>query len=515
MSERIANLVIVGGGTAGWLAACVLAARRPELAITLVEAPDIPTIGVGEGSWPTLRETLRMIGIAEQEFLLACDASFKQGSRFDGWTTGAADDSYLHPFTPPPLGNMGQLLDAWREAAPGLDFAGAMTAQAATCAHGLAPRQRAMPDFAGAVNYGYHLDAGKFAALLRYHATNRLGVTHLSDRVVTVRGTPQRIESIELAEHGMLEGDFFLDCSGSRAILIQDHCGSHWIDRSDVSLNNSALAVQVPVEPGSPIASQTIGTAHQAGWLWDIALPTRRGIGCVYASRFLDDDDAERILRQYIAEKVPGSDSSSLVPRKLSFPTGYRERFWQGNCLAVGQSAGFIEPLEASAIVMIELSVRALAENFPASFATLPIHAERFNALFTYRWERIVDFLKLHYALSQREEPYWLAQRDPARIPQRLANQLALWREQPPSPWDFPQVDEVFSSASQQYVLYGMGFPVPSPRPARETSDAMARLSEVRERARGIAAALPTNRAYFDALAQSPTAALQGELARS
>ncbi|QKG72486.1 tryptophan halogenase family protein [Erythrobacter mangrovi] len=515
MSERIERLVIVGGGTAGWLAACVLAARRPELTVTLVEAPDIPTIGVGEGSWPTLRETLRSIGIAEDEFLRECDASFKQGSRFDGWTTGEAGDSYLHPFTPPPPGNMGQLLNAWEEAAPELDFASAMTPQAVACAHGLAPRQRAMPDFAGAVNYGYHLDAGKFAVLLRCHATNRLGVTHLSDRVVSVRGTPQRIESIELAERGMIEGDFFLDCSGSRAILIQDHCGSGWVDRSDVSPNDRALAVQVPVEPGSPISSQTIGTAHEAGWLWDIALPTRRGIGCVYASRFLDDDGAERILRQYVADKVPGSNPASLAPRKLSFPTGYRERFWQGNCLAVGQSAGFIEPLEASAIVMIELSLRALAENFPASFATLPIHADRFNALFTYRWERIVDFLKLHYALSHREEPYWLAQRDSARMPQRLTGQLALWREQPPSAWDFPQVDEVFSAASQQYVLYGMGFPIPSPNYAPATPEALARLAEIRERARGIAAALPTNRAYFDAMTQSSPAALQGELAQS
>lgn len=518
MTDRIEQLVIVGGGTAGWLAACVMAARRPELAVTLVEAPDIPTIGVGEGSWPTLRETLRTIGIGEEEFLRECDGSFKQGSRFDGWTTGEDGDSYLHPFTPPlqtsSAGNMAALLAGWQEVAPALPFADAMTPQAAACTRDLAPRQRAMPGFAGALNYGYHLDAGKFANLLKRHATTRLGVTHLSDRVSGVIGTPEKIEALDLAQTGRLEGHFFIDCSGSRAILIGGHMGAGWIDRSDVSLNDSALAVQVLVPTESPIASQTVGTAHEEGWLWDIALPRRRGIGCVYSSKFLADDRAEAILRDYIEASVPGADLSTVSPRKLSFATGYREQFWKGNCLAIGQSAGFIEPLEASAIVMVELSLKALADNFPATEATLAIHADRFNTLFRYRWERIVDFLKLHYVLSRRSEPYWLAQRDPAVVPQRLADQLKLWREQPPSAWDFPQVDEVFSAASQQYVLYGMGCPVPER--ARATQQALSRLAEVRERSRALAAALPTNRSYFDALTKSPAdAAAQGELARS
>lgn len=520
MTDRIEQLVIVGGGTAGWLAACVMAARRPELVVTLVEAPDIPTIGVGEGSWPTLRETLRTIGIAEEEFLRECDGSFKQGSRFDGWTTGEDGDSYLHPFTPPPptssAGEMAVLLAGWQEMVPDAPFAEAMTPQALACARDLAPRQRAMPGFAGALNYGYHLDAGKFANLLKRHATTRLGVVHLSDRVCGVIGAGEQIEALELAQAGRLDGHFFIDCSGSRAILIGDHVGADWIDRSEVSLNDSALAVQVPMRSDSPLASQTVGTAHEAGWLWDIALPRRRGIGCVYSSQFLADDRAEAILRDYIAAAVPDADLANLSPRKLGFATGYREEFWKGNCLAVGQSAGFIEPLEASAIVMVELSLKALAENFPATDATLAIHAHRFNALFRYRWERIVDFLKLHYVLSRRSEPYWLAQRDAARVPRRLADQLALWREQPPSAWDFPQVDEVFSAASQQYVLYGMGFPVPDRASEGATRQALSRLAEVRERSRTLAAALPTNRSYFDALTKTPAdVAAQGELARS
>lgn len=146
---------------------------------------------------------------------------------------------------------------------------------------------------------------------------------------------------------------------------------------------------------------------------------------------------------------------------------------------------------------MVELSLRALVENFPASRAVMDVHARRFDALFRYRWDRIVDFLKLHYALSRRDEPYWRAQRDPAGFSPTLADQLALWRDQPPSAWDLPQVDEVFSAASQAYVYYGMGLPVPGRLSA--TPDATARLAEVRARERALVASLPTNRAYLDA----------------
>jgi len=498
MTGSIQRVVIVGGGTAGWLAAGLLAARRPDLSVTLIEAPDIPTIGVGEGTWPTMRETLASIGIAEEEFLRECDASFKQGSRFDGWVDGTAADSYLHPFTAPPPGDMRDLLAAWRASCPDAPFAAAMTPQAAACARDLAPRQRAMPPYAGALNYGYHLDAGKFAALLARHATTRLGVTRIAAEVTGVIAADNGdIAALTLRDQPALAGDLFLDCSGQAAILIGGHCDGGWIDRSDVSFNDRALAVQVPTARDAPIAAQTVGTAHAAGWLWDIALPTRRGIGCVYAARFMDEEAARAVLLDYVRTHVPGADADQLQPRQLIFRTGHRERFWDRNCLAIGLSAGFIEPLEASAIVLIELSLNALIENFPASRAAMTIHASRFNELFRYRWDRIVEFLKLHYALSRRSEPYWLAQRAPDTIPARLAEQLELWRDQPPSSWDFPRVDEIFSAASQQYVLYGMGWPAPpaaAPSPA-----AAARLAEVRERARALAAALPANRTYFTA----------------
>lgn len=501
MDRAIERVVIVGGGTAGWLAASLLASSRHAAArgfeIVVIEAPDIPTIGVGEGTWPTMRATLAAIGIGEAEFLTACDGSFKQGSRFDGWVSGAVGESYLHPFTPPPACPTGELLAAWQTAAPDLPFAAAMTPQAHVCDLNLAPRQRTMPDYQGAANYAYHLDAGKFAALLASHATQRLGVRHISDHVVGVEGDGEGgIAALTTRTHGEISGDLFIDCSGHAALLIGGYLGVEWIDRGDTLFNDRALAAQVPVPPGSAIASQTVATAHSAGWLWDIGLPGRRGIGCVYASRFMDDEAAEAVLRAYIAGALP--DAPDVPVRRLAFPTGHRARFWQGNCIAIGLSAGFIEPLEASAIVMIELSLRALTANFPATRAAMPIHADRFNDLFRYRWDRIVEFLKLHYVLSRREEPYWLAQRDPAHIPPRLTGMLTLWRDQPPSTWDFPQVDEIFSAESHQYILYGMGFPAPSVSSTAARAGAL--LSENRQRARALASALPTNRDYLDAL---------------
>jgi tryptophan halogenase len=506
MDRPVRRIVIVGGGTAGWLAAAMLAARlaaRPDPpAITLIEAPDIPTVGVGEGTWPTFRATLADIGIDEAEFLSTCGGSFKQGSRFEGWVSGEPGDAYFHPFTPPPSADPRDVVAAWRAGSPDTPFAASVSAQPEVCSEDLAPRQLEMPSYAGALNYAYHLDAGKLVGLLKRHAVARLGFTHIADQVIAVQaGEDGSIAAVVTRTHGAVEGDLFLDCSGHAALLIGGHLGVEWIERSDVMLNDRALVVQVPVPAGSPIASQTVGTAHEAGWIWDIGLPSRRGVGCVYASRFLDDGRAEKILRTYLDRTAPELDPASLTPRRIAFPTGHRAEFWRANCLAIGLSAGFIEPLEASAIVMIELSLQALVDNFPASRGPMRLHAARFNRLFTARWERIVDFLKLHYLLSRRDEPYWRAQRDPATVPAGLADLVELWHDQPPSAYDLPLADEIFPAASYQYILYGMR-PEWAGRAARDgrPERVMPALAKVRQRARTLAASLPTNRAYLGRL---------------
>ncbi|WP_230769971.1 tryptophan halogenase family protein [Sphingomonas sp. Leaf4] len=502
MSGRIRRVVVVGGGTAGWLAACRIAAAadpsaQQPLSVTLIESPDIATIGVGEGTWPTMRGTLARIGIDEATFLRATDASFKQGSRFDGWRTGAADDRYYHPFTAPADLPAADLLRDWRRGG----FADHVCAQPNVCADDLAPRQPAMPPYAGALNYAYHLDATKFAALLRETAVDRLNVTHIRDHVTGVEPAANGdIAAVVARDTGRITGDLFLDCTGQAALLIGGHCRIGTIDRTATLFNDRAIAVQVPVASDSPIASQTNATAHDAGWIWDIGLPARRGIGCVYASDFLDDDAAAATLTAYLARTAPGVDPADLSFRQLRFRSAHRERFWVGNCLAIGLSAGFLEPLEASAIVLIELSLDALLDGFPADRAAMDLHARRFDALFRYRWDRIIDFLKLHYVPSRRDTPYWRAHRDPASIPPSLCDLLALWRTQPPSPADFAQAGEIFPAASYQYVLYGMGVTPPPAGPLRPRPETASVLHQVRQRARTLTASLPTNRAYLNGI---------------
>ena len=493
MNTAISEVVIVGGGTAGWLAACRIAAAvrptaAPPISVTLVESPDVATIGVGEGTWPTMRATLERIGIGEAEFLLACDASFKHGSRFHGWASGTADDVYFHPFTPPAETDARALVAAWQADASDVAFADAVTPQPQVAGHCLAPRQRMMPDYAGALNYGYHLDAGKLAALLMRHATERLGVRHVRDHVIEVdRAEDGAVSAVRTRHNGPVTGDLFLDCSGHAALLFGD---VPFIDRSDVLFNDRALVVQVPVAADSPIAAQTDATAHSAGWIWDIGLPTRRGVGCVYSSRHISDDTAVETLSTYLGAGNP------IAPRLLTFRSGHRAQFWTGNCLAIGLSAGFLEPLEASAIVTIELSLDALLDDWPTR-ETMALIARRFNTLFRYRWDRIVEFLKLHYVLSRRNGRYWRDHRDPASIPPRLAELLMLWANRPPTRADLPMIDELFPAASYHYILYGMGARVPAPGPLRALRPLS--LATNIQRTRSLIATLPPIRSYLDA----------------
>lgn len=508
MDRAVTNVVIVGGGTAGWLAACLVAAeadRQAErpLTVTLVESPDIPTIGVGEGTWPTMRDTLGRIGIEEAEFLLACEASFKQGSRFDGWATGEPGDSYFHPFTLPAEGDPRTLIRLWREHHRQRPFADAVCAQPRICGMDLAPRQRSMTPYAGALNYAYHLDAGKLATLLSRHGRERLNVRHVRDHVVAIETKENGdVAAVRTRENGSIDGDLFIDCTGHASLLLGGHYGVPFIDRSDILFNDRALAVQVPVAADAPIASQTNATAHDGGWIWDIGLPTRRGIGCVYSSSHMSDDAAAESLRAYLERTAGGQDFDGVAFRLLTFRSGHRAHFWERNCLAIGLSAGFLEPLEASAIVLTELSLRALLDNFPTERGVMGVHARRFNDLFRYRWDRIVEFLKLHYVPSRREGAYWRDHRAASSIPDRLRDLLEIWKHQPPSTFDFPSIEEIFPAASYQYVLYGMGFPAPPAGPVRAVGAerVAAALVQAEQRGRALAAGLPTNRAYLDAL---------------
>ncbi len=517
MNDPIKRIVIVGGGTAGWLTAGLLASEHiarsgRDVSVTLIESPDVSTIGVGEGTWPTMRSTLKKIGLSETEFLTMCSASFKQGTKFVGWVTGDDNDSYYHPFTVPAGYASLNLVPFWQARKNAGSFVDAVSVQGRVCDRDLAPKQETTPEYAAVVNYAYHLDAGKFAELLHRHCTTRLGVTHILDHVTGINGELDGdIRSLSTAKHGELEGELFVDCTGMASMLLGKHYGIGYRDRSNVLFNDSALALQVPyADATGPIASQTISTARSAGWIWDIGLTTRRGIGYTYSSRHTSDEAAEDELRAYV-EQLPGMNAGSLEPRKIAFRPGHREKFWHRNCVAVGMASGFLEPLEASALVMVELAGKMISEELPASRAVMDIVARRYNEVFLYRWDRIIDFLKLHYVLSKRSDSqYWIDNRDPQTIPESLQEMLRLWRYQPPWHNDFSQREEIFSSASYQYVLYGMGFETEargSAPDSRSAAEAGRLFAENDQMADKVVANLPGNRELLARIGRSQSPA--------
>ena len=499
MSNTIEHIVVVGGGSAGWLAAAVIAAEHPHLRVTLVESPGVPPIGVGEGTWPSMRDTLHRIGVSESDFFRECDAAFKQGSRFDGWVDGSPGDYYFHPFVLPQGYGDANLAAAWQRHHRHVPFADLTSFQPHLCVQGRAPKQARTPEFAAVANYGYHLDAGKFGVFLRKHCVGKLGVRHVLDHVEAV--VPHEngdIAALRLREAGLLAGDLFVDCTGMQSLLLGGHYGVPLLHQRHVLFNDRALAVQVPyATPDAPIASQTTSTAQTSGWIWDIGLPSRRGIGHVYSSAHGSDEDAERVLRAYVTASGGPAD---ITPRQLAFEPGYRERFWQRNCVAIGLSAGFIEPLEASALALVEMSAAWLADDMPATRDQLDTVAARFNEAFTYRWERVIEFLKLHYVLSRRSDsPYWHEHRQAETIPARLQALLALWRTRPPSRRDFPRIEEVFPSASYQYILYGMQFAFEgAPRASDLPGEADRHFREAARLTAQMLPALPSNRALLE-----------------
>jgi tryptophan halogenase len=500
------RIIIAGGGTAGWLTACCLAKALGSnlpggVSITVIESPDISIIGVGEGTFPTLRMTLKALGIDEARFLRESGATFKQGIRFDDWTHPPQDGRhthYFHAFEFPHHVQDSELLPYWLlgEAGHGTALADAVGIQKTVADASLAPKRSHDPNYAGPLNYAYHFDAFRFAAFLATVAKER-GVRHLADTIESVTlDESGAISGLVTRANGVLEADLYIDCTGLRAKLIGESLGAPFTSCRDTLLTDRAVACQIPnSRPDSPIASYTIATAHEAGWTWNIGLENRRGIGYVYSSNHSSDETAERILRGHIG---PAADEHAV--RFLKFDAGYRERQWVRNCVAVGLSAGFFEPLESTGIMLIEVAAAMIADFFPWN-RDFDAPARLFNELMRRRCSNIVNFLKMHYCLSQRPEDFWRDNRRPETIPEDLQCLLAAWRHRPPCRFDFVSDYETFPYFSYQYVLYGMGYRT-NLEPARHryqaTASAKQAFTQLKRFARQAAVDLPTHRALID-----------------
>ncbi|TLU66385.1 tryptophan 7-halogenase [Thalassotalea litorea] len=519
MSQPIREIIIVGGGTAGWITAGTIAAKLNRAhhnppRITLVESPNVPIIGVGEGTWPTMRRSLQAMGVNETEFIRQCNVSFKQGAKFCGWVTGAVDDGYYHPLVLPKDFEQTNLAEHWlslqamHNKVP--DFANSVCSQGALCEHGLAPKLISTPEYDSVANYAYHLDAGKFSKFLQHHCVEQLNVQHIyADVEVVDSHLNGDIKSLTTKKGQTIEGDFFIDCTGFKSLLIGEHFKIPFKSCQDILFNDKAIAVQVPYpDKNSPIASHTISTAQTSGWIWDIGLANRRGVGHVYASDYISDVQAHQQLLDYL--NLTEAQAADLTFRPITFKPGHRQKFWHKNCVAVGLSAGFLEPLEASALLLVEISASFIAQQLPAVKEPMDVIANRFNRLFLYRWQSIIDFLKLHYLLSKRRDSqYWIDNQNPKFIPDSLQQMLSLWRYQ--SPWheDFPYAQEVFPAASYQYVLYGMGFHTqanPSGLSLHSQQQALQWMQKNAMETKQLVAQMPSNRTLLNAIAQQQLA---------
>jgi tryptophan 7-halogenase len=448
LGQPIGSVVIVGGGTAGWMTAAALARLvRAGVAITLVESEAIGTIGVGEATIPPIRTFNAMLGIDENDFLAATQGSMKLGIEFDGWTRDA--ERYLHPFGDHGFDIEGvKFHQVWHKlrAAGQADELDAynLSAVAARRNRFAAPAADPASPLSRLV-HAYHFDASLYAAYLRTYAERR-GVRRVEGRIIGTALHPDSgdIEAVLLEDGRRLEAELFIDCSGFRGLLIEEALRTGYDDWTQWLPCDRAVAV--PSERNGELTPYTRATARAAGWQWRIPLQHRTGNGYVYASAQLSDDQAAATLLANL-DGAPLGD-----PRPLRFTTGRRRLAWNRNCVAIGLSAGFLEPLESTSIHLIQSGISRLLALFPDQG---PNHAERdtYNALTRSQYEHVRDFIILHYKANARAEPLWrhAAAMD---VPDSLAERIALFANRGRI---FRREDELFAEASWIAVMLGQG----------------------------------------------------------
>jgi tryptophan halogenase len=447
--ESLRNIVLVGGGTAGWMAAAALTRflRDGQTHIRVIESDEIGTVGVGEATIPPIRNFLQMLRIDENDFLRHTQGTFKIGIEFVDWLR--AGHRYMHPF-----GQFGADMDGvpfhqfhlrlqQLGHAPPLDSY-SLTAVAAHAGKFALPDSSRFP--LNHWTWAYHFDATLVARYLRRYA-ERLGATRTEGKVVEVERHAEQgdIRGVRLQDGTFIEGDFFIDCSGFRSLLLGETLGvahqdwTHWLpcDRA-VAVPSSELKLDQPY---------TRSTARDAGWQWHIPLQERTGNGLVYCSRYMDDDTATRQLLQNI------QGEARATPRLLRFTSGRRLEFWKHNCVALGLAAGFIEPLESTAIHLVQTGIAKLLALFPTR-RPVPVEVAEYNRFMSASYEQVRDFVILHYKANARQGSEFWRQCREMTVPESLQHKLDLFAGRGRV---FRYDDELFSVTSWVAVLLGQG----------------------------------------------------------
>jgi len=485
-TSRIRKVVIAGGGTAGWIAACALSHQFRELLdITLVESEQIGTVGVGESTVPPIRAFHRFLQIDEQAFLRAVAGTFKLSISFENWRRPG--DRYIHPFGTTGHGTLACpfhhfWLDSLRRGMPSElgDF----------CLETVASRgDRFALSQQPQVNYAYHFDAGLYARFLR-GLSEGYGLKRIEGKIREVRQHAGNgfIKELELEDGQVVEGDLFIDCTGFRGLLIEQALRTGYEDWNDWLPCDRAVAVQT--EPVGPPVPYTRAIAHEAGWRWHIPLQHRVGCGLVFSSRHMSDDEARaKLLRDVGAAPI-------REPWLVPFRSGRRLKAWNRNVVSLGLASGFIEPLESTSIHLAISAVVRLVQLFPFD-GIAPSLVDLYNDTSRIEMEHVRDFIILHYHANQRDEPMWTRCRE-MELPDSLAVRLSAWRERAHA-WQ--GAEELFRVDSWTHVMLGQGIVPEQHHPlARALPDAEMRrlLESIRRPVEHAVAQMPSQQAFIE-----------------
>lgn len=459
MADPIKDITIVGGGTAGWMTAIMLQNRlalgandgqRPQ--ITLIESPNIKTIGVGEATVPSMPILLRELGVSEPEFIKTCNATFKLSVQFKNWNVdhqGKPID-FLNPF-----GGYTKIDDVTiseyfaKFGAGKLNFTQVAGANMDLIEAGKAPRPLGNMEIGENVGFAYHLDAGRFAAMLRDISISK-GVKHICEDVLSVELDDRGfVAALQLSEIGRHEIELVIDCTGFRGFIINGTLNEPFLDYSKYLANDRAVAAQFPYPSDDRISPVTTSTALSSGWAWRVPLFNRIGAGYVFSSAHITDAQAQDEFLQNV-----GMSPTVSEPRIIPLRIGRLRNSWVKNCVAIGLSGGFIEPLESTAIHMIDKSVRWLCRNFPTLDFPDP-YRKQFNKLTNSMYSEMLDFVCLHYALGNRtDSQYWIDTRQETTTPDRLGALLELWKYRLPEHDDL-EFQSLFTEATYSTILLG------------------------------------------------------------
>jgi tryptophan halogenase len=449
LNKPIKEVIIIGGGTAGWISAAALSKfLGPVVNITLIESDAIGTVGVGEATIPQILRLNGMLGLDEREFLRETKATFKLGIEFNNW--GRKGESYLHTFGDPGI-NLSNLSfhHYWlkhQTSSKKSSLWDYSLHHKAAYAHQFGHVNKVGNTSMTGLAYAYHFDSGLYAQYLRKYAEGQ-DVKRIEGKVVdtTLNSENGNIGSVTLENKTEIKGDLFIDCSGFRGLLIGQALNVGYQDWSEWLPANRAVAVAS--EASDPLIPYTKAIAHDTGWQWRIPLQHRTGNGFVYSDKFTNQDDATQTLLSNLDSEIISE------PKHLRFQTGRREKFWHKNCVSIGLASGFLEPLESTSIHLIQSNISRLIELFPDKNFS-PANIAEYNRVVSKEYELIRDFLILHYHHTTREDTAFWCYCKNMDVPESLTHKMELFRE---GGRLFREPEDLFREASWVQVLLGQG----------------------------------------------------------